>query len=197
MSGSKGGSKQSTTQSGTQTQTLDPSVTAALQANLAKALQTFGSSSYSPVTASQVQGYQSPFTAGVIDTTNSDLARQNQIANQGNNESATSQGAFGGDRSAVLNALTNEDYARTAATTDAGLNQANYSQALSTAQGENTAENQYPLLLQQLLNQTLGLNVGGANKTVSSTGTSNSTGSTSGLGFDLTKLFNPVSLPGA
>ena len=65
-----------------------------------------------------------------------DLERSRQIANVSNDAQATQAGAFGGDRSAVLNSLTNGEYSRTAASTLAGLNQANYSQAQGAAQGD-------------------------------------------------------------
>lgn len=80
--------------------------------------------------------YLNPYTQAVTNTTMADLGRQNQIANEANDASATQQGAFGGDRSAVLDAQTNEGYARTAATTLAGLNQSNFTQAQTAAQSD-------------------------------------------------------------
>ena len=80
--------------------------------------------------------YLNPGTQDVINTTMADLNRQNQITNSSNDAQATQAGAFGGDRSAVQNALTNEAYARTGAQTYAGLNQANYDRATGLAQGD-------------------------------------------------------------
>lgn len=77
--------------------------------------------------------YMNPYTSAVTDRTLSDLDRSRQIANVGNDASATQAGAFGGDRSAVLDSLTNGEYARTAASTLAGLNQSNFTQAQGAA----------------------------------------------------------------
>ena len=77
--------------------------------------------------------YMTPYTKNVTDLTMLDLERQRQIENVANDQKATQAGAFGGDRSGVLDALTNEGFARTGAQTYAGLNQANYSNAQSSA----------------------------------------------------------------
>jgi hypothetical protein len=116
-----------------------------------------GVAGYTPqqITAGQIANtdltpYENPYTSDVINTTNSDLARANDILNTNTNASATAAGAFGGDRSAVANNLNNESYLRTLASTDAGLNSANFTQAqtaasqdiasrLSAAQGNQTA----------------------------------------------------------
>ncbi|MFL9934275.1 hypothetical protein P0D88_35010 [Paraburkholderia sp. RL18-103-BIB-C] len=82
---------------------------------------------------SAVNAQLNPYTQSVIDTTNSDLQRQNQIANTNNDASATQQGAYGGTRNAVQDSLTNEAYARAMATNTAGLNQSNYTNAQSQA----------------------------------------------------------------
>ena len=97
---------------------------------------TGGLANFNPdqVQAGQLAGtdlspYFNPYNSEVTARTLQDLQRQNQMANVANDQSATSAGAFGGDRSAVLNALTNEGYARTGANTLANLNQANYGNA--------------------------------------------------------------------
>ena len=77
--------------------------------------------------------YMNPYTQQVTDRTLADLDRQRQIANVGNDAKATQAGAFGGDRSAVLNSLTNGEFARTGATTLANLNQAAYTNAQGAA----------------------------------------------------------------
>jgi len=92
----------------------------------------------SQVQAGQLAGtdlspYLNPYTQDVVNTTMANLNQQNQVADNANNASATSAGAFGGDRSAVQNALTNQQYALTGAQTYAGLNQANYSNAQQSA----------------------------------------------------------------
>jgi hypothetical protein len=96
--------------------------------------------------------YENPYTSDVINTTMAQLNQQNKIANNANDASATSAGAFGGDRSAVQDALTNGQYAMTGATTLAGLNQGNFSQAQAAAQGDITNN-----LQAQEANQSAGL----------------------------------------
>jgi hypothetical protein len=80
--------------------------------------------------------YMNPYTGSVINTTMANLNQQNALANQTNDSNATSAGAFGGDRSAVQDALTNGQYGLVGAQTYAGLNQANYGQAQAAAQGD-------------------------------------------------------------
>jgi hypothetical protein len=74
-----------------------------------------------------------PYTQSVIDSSNAELQRQNQIANANNDASATQVGAYGGTRNAVQDALTNEAYSKTIAQNTANLNQANYTNAQSQA----------------------------------------------------------------
>jgi hypothetical protein len=90
------------------------------------------------VTAGQIAStdltpYENPYTSSVINTTNSDLNRQGQIQQQNDASQATASGAFGGSRSAVLSNLDNESLMRTMASTDAGLNQNNFTQAQQAA----------------------------------------------------------------
>lgn len=106
-----------------------------------------GVTNYTPqtVTAGQLSDtnlspYLNPYTQDVIGTTNANLQRQNQITNEGNDAQATAAGAFGGDRSAVLDSLTNAAYALQGATTDASLNQANYTNAQSAAEQDIAAQ---------------------------------------------------------
>jgi hypothetical protein len=100
-----------------------------------------------PTGLSQLSGYLNPYQQNVVDTTMSDLNRQNEIALNNTNQGATAENAFGGTRNAVADSLTNDAYARAAASTLANLN----SQGFNTAAG----------LLQN--NQQMGLNAGGQN----------------------------------
>jgi hypothetical protein len=77
--------------------------------------------------------FMNPYQQGVINTTMSDLERQRQMAQMGDAQAATAAGAFGGSRSGVMGALTNEAYDRNAASTLAGLNAQNYSNAQNVA----------------------------------------------------------------
>lgn len=113
---------------------------------------------------SAVNAQLNPYTQSVIDTTNADLQRQNQIANTNNDASATQQGAYGGTRNAVQDALTNEGYARAIASNTANLNQSNYTnaqqQALAQQQLQQNAQqsNQNAgLTNQQIKNQSAGV----------------------------------------
>lgn len=117
------------------------------------AVSTLGKTSYKPVTADQINQYQNPYTSSVIDAT---LARSNQnqqMALNGNRDQAIRAGAFGGTGLDVADALTKGQFDLNNQQTIAGLNQANYSQALETATGQNSAMNQYPLAIQALLGQ--------------------------------------------
>ncbi len=88
------------------------------------------------VSSTDLSPYLNPYTSDVINTSLNDINRQQAIADQGAASQATQSGAFGGDRSAVLQNLTDDSYARAAASTAAGLNQANYTNAQTTAQGD-------------------------------------------------------------
>jgi hypothetical protein len=72
----------------------------------------------------------------VIDSTLSDLNRQRNIQAQNDASTATKAGAFGGSRSAVLQSLDDDNYARQAASTVANLNQQNFAQAQAAAQSD-------------------------------------------------------------
>lgn len=89
-----------------------------------------------PLTGVDLSGYMNPYTQQVINSTLSDLNRQQQIQDQNDASIATKAGAFGGSRSAVLQSLDHDNYARQAASTAANLNQANFSQAQSAAQSD-------------------------------------------------------------
>lgn len=89
----------------------------------------------SPLTASDLQQYMNPYTNDVINTTNNQIGQQRQIAQNQDNQQATAAGAFGGSRSGVANALTNQYYDQDTAATDAQLNQANYTNAQNASLG--------------------------------------------------------------
>jgi hypothetical protein len=95
----------------------------------------------------QLSGYLNPYTQDVANTTMAELDRQNKIALNNAHQNASAENAFGGDRTAVADALTNDDYARAKAAALANLN----------AQGFNTAAG----LLQN--NQRLNLAAGEGN----------------------------------
>ena len=87
-----------------------------------------------PLTGVDLSGYMNPYTDQVINSTLADLSRQAQIQDQNDAARATQAGAFGGSRSAVLQNLDDDSFARAAASTLAGLNQQNYTQAQGAAE---------------------------------------------------------------
>jgi hypothetical protein len=78
-----------------------------------------------------IDAYFNPYIRQVADSTLADLDRLRQMSVNDNASNATLSGAFGGDRQAVTDALTNEAFARQAANTLAGL----YSQGFDTSSG--------------------------------------------------------------
>lgn len=168
---SKGGSR-SSSKSKTD---LDPQLKAALYGNIADT-QNFAKTPYQALTGDQINQYKNPYDSAVRDATMADLERARQTAQIDNDVSAQKAGAFGGSRHGILGAQTNSEYDRNTAGILGALNQQGYSQALQTAQTENTQANDYNLQLRQLINQALGL--------VPSYGTTK--GSQSGTQFGLT-----------
>jgi hypothetical protein len=83
-----------------------------------------------------ISAYQSPYTQQVIDTTLGDIRREQDIAQRRAQESAIRAGAFGGSRSAIMEAEATRPYVEQAARTAAGLRQAGYGQALGAAQSD-------------------------------------------------------------
>lgn len=80
--------------------------------------------------------YMNPFQSQVIDRTLQAQERARQMAQVTQNQAATSAGAFGGSRSGVLGALTNEGYDRNTADLIANLNAQNFGQAQAAATGD-------------------------------------------------------------
>lgn len=110
------------------------------------------------VGADQINNFLNPYTSAVLDTTNKALLQQEQINENTNNSTAIARGAFGGSGSAVQNALTNLNYQNVLGSTDAGINQAGYAQALAAAQQQ--AAQQLTALQS---NQQTALNAGATN----------------------------------
>ena len=83
-----------------------------------------------------IGAYQSPYTQQVIDTTLGDIRRQQDIAQRRAQEGAIRAGAFGGSRSAIMEAEASRPYVEQMARTAAGLRQAGYGQALGAAESD-------------------------------------------------------------
>lgn len=96
-----------------------------------------------PVGAAQIAQYESPYTQSVVNATQAQFNNQNAQQQQQVAGNAISQGAFGGDRSAVAAGITAGQQQLAQAPVIAGLENQGYSQAL----GE--ANTQQQTLLQQ------------------------------------------------
>jgi len=83
-----------------------------------------------------IAAYQSPYQQQVIDVALGDIQRQADIAQQQAQQRAIQAGAFGGSRSALLEAEAARPYAEQAARTVAGLRQAGFEQAQRAAEAD-------------------------------------------------------------
>lgn len=86
-----------------------------------------------PLSADNLQQFMNPFQTDVINASIAQNERARQIAQNQINMQNTAGAAFGGSRSGVANALTNEAYDRNNQTNIANLNAANFSQAQQAA----------------------------------------------------------------
>src|SRR6185503_15233602 len=82
-----------------------------------------------PLSQADLQQYMNPFQSNVIDASINENERARQIAQNQMNMQSTAGSAFGGSRSGVANALTNEAYDRNNQSNIANLNAANFTQA--------------------------------------------------------------------
>jgi hypothetical protein len=128
--------------------------------DIAKGVGAFqpGQVSSTPLTGVDLSGYMNPYTQQVIDRTLADLGRQRQVQDVNDASAATKAGAFGGSRSAVLQSLDDANYDRTAASTVAGLRQADFAQAQGAAQSDLARQ-----LAASQSNQAAGLQAAGLN----------------------------------
>jgi len=89
-----------------------------------------------PISAADIQKYQDPYTNQVIGATQADFDVQNQRANSTVLGNAAAQGALGGDRAGVAQALTQEAQNRVQAPVIAGLRSQGYQSAVNTAENQ-------------------------------------------------------------
>jgi hypothetical protein len=80
-----------------------------------------------------LEAYQNPFTEQVIDNTLSDLDRARKLQLQSDQDAAIGQNAFGGSRSAILEAETNRNFADRAADIASRLNLQGFDTATNLA----------------------------------------------------------------
>ncbi len=106
-----------------------------------------GAVTANPVTAAQLAGadlsaYLNPYQNDVINASIDQNERARQIAQNQANMQNSAGSAFGGSRSGVSNALTNEAYDRNNQSNIANLNAQNFSQAQQAALADIAARNQ-------------------------------------------------------
>lgn len=128
---------------------------------------TYNASTYDPSLLAGVDlaPYENPYTSDVINASIAQNERARQTANVNDNQAATAAGAFGGSRSGVANALTNEAYDRNNQTNIASLNQANFAQAQAAAAGDVAAKNAAGQFNANSLNAASQANMGSQNST--------------------------------
>jgi len=80
-----------------------------------------------------LEAYQNPFQTQVIDNTLGDLNRARQMQLQSDQDAAIGRGAFGGSRSALLEAETNRNFAEQAAKTSGNLRSQGFDRATGLA----------------------------------------------------------------
>ena len=86
--------------------------------------------------SADIGAYQSPYQQQVIDATMQDIQRQADIARSGAQERAIRAGAFGGSRSAILEAESQRPFAEVMARTAAEQRERGYGQALRSAESD-------------------------------------------------------------
>jgi hypothetical protein len=89
-----------------------------------------------------IQDYQNPYENEVVSRALGDIERQRQIAMTGESSRATAAKAFGGDRQAVAENLTNETYVRQQADKAAQLRSAGYTDAANRLEADIQRETQ-------------------------------------------------------
>lgn len=106
-----------------------------------------------------IQQYMDPYINDVINAGDADLTKQNNQQLQTNAGNAVHQNAFGGNRSAVADSMTNNNFSGQKASFDANTRNAGYQNAEQTALQNWQMKTQYPFMQQGLLNQTFGSSV--------------------------------------
>lgn len=140
---------------------------------------------YDPVGSADIARFSNPYQQDVIDSTMGQLGQNRLVARNQLQSDIAGRGAFGDDRRGIMEAELEGQQDRTAASTLAGLNSANYGQALNAAMGENQAQNGYGLNVQQLIQQLLAGSYG-QEGTTQTQGAQSGSSRRSGLGFGFT-----------
>lgn len=96
----------------------------------------------STIAGSDLSPYLNPFQNDVIDASIAQNERARRMAGVNDSQQATASGAFGGSRSGVAAALTNEAYDRNNQTNIANLNAQNFTEAQQAAGTDAATKNQ-------------------------------------------------------
>ena len=139
---------------------------------------------YQGLDFNRVKAFQDPYAADVRDATMAELMNQRQRAEVQQQADFAGSKAFGDKRRGIYEAELDGQYDRTTASTLAGLNSANWSQALSAAMAENQGRNEFDLALEDLLSRYRTAFANEGRTYGNSSGTSKSTGFN--LGFNST-----------
>lgn len=135
--------------SSTSSTSVDPQIKEAYLRNLEEARQTAAGlgtrqfAAFPEYSTNMVQKYMNPYQQEVIDASMADLNRQRQMQQMRDLNTATQAKAFGGSRQGVAQALTNEAYDRTAASTLANLRNQGFTQAQGIALQQEQARQAY------------------------------------------------------
>lgn len=139
----------------TTTQSVDPATRAMGVSNYNRALGV-ANSPFTPFDPSSISQFESPYTQQVIDAGTGDLNRARQMTINGNHGQATLDNTFGGNRGAVTDSMTNDDFLRAVAAFTANTRNQGFQNAEQTAMTNWQAQYQDPFLKQGLLNQSFG-----------------------------------------
>jgi hypothetical protein len=183
MSLSGGVSKSKARESGTSNQTQTNTLSDRAAGHLNQGISDAQGMSYGRFDPSTIGQYQNPYTQDVINATLDQADQRDGIARNQQQSDFAQAGAFGDKRRGIYEAQLAGDQSRDRASLIAGLNDQNYQQARGIAQGENQNENQYGLMLQQLLAQLRGGFANEGTQTMDGKTTGKSSGTTMGLGF--------------
>ena len=96
-------------------------------------LNTLAGQSAPSLLDTDLEAYQNPYQSQVIDNTLGDLNRARQMQLQSDQDAAIGRGAFGGSRSALLEAETNRNFAEQAAKTSGNLRSQGFDRATGLA----------------------------------------------------------------
>lgn len=173
MSGSLEDSRQSNNQR--QTSTLSDRASGLLTGQI----NDLRGRSYQTLDPAAIARFQNPYQQDVINSTMGQIGQDREVAFNQLDDRLARSGAFGDKRRGIQEAEVAGQFDRTTAQTLAGLNSANYGQALGVAQGENQAANNFGVNIQQLIAQLV--SQFGNEGTTTSQGTSR--GSNRSFGF--------------